>query len=80
MLEPGETGRFKTPIMQAIKDANPDGVMSKNKRKVIVMSVEMLNQRISDVDDALSCLLSWYHKNIFTQSTVKYGDVLISEL
>ena len=44
------------------------------------MSIEMLTQRISDVDDALSSLPLWYHKNISTQSTVKYGGVLISEL
>ena len=66
--------------MQAIQGANPDGVLSKNKRQVTLMNYNVSINKIINVNNTLISLSLWNHKNISHQITDTFGDVSITEL
>ena len=71
---------FKTPMLQAIEGANPEGVADKSKRSVKRMSVSEIAKQMKKIRKASRDLPSWYHDKIVSTSPTQKGEVVVHEL
>ena len=71
---------FKTPMLQAIEGANPEGVAAKSKRSVKQMSVSEITKQVKKICKASRDLPSWYHDKIASTSPTRKGEVVVHEL
>ena len=71
---------FTTPMLQAIKGANPEGVADKCKRSVKQMSVSEITKQVKKICKASRDLPSWYHEKITSTSPTRKGEVVVHEL
>ena len=68
---------FTTPMLQAIKGANPEGVADKCKRSVKRMSVSEITKQVKKICKASRDLPSWYHGKIASTSPTRKEEVVV---
>ena len=71
---------FKTPMLQAIEGANPEGVALRSKRSVKQMSVSEIAKQLKKISKASRDLPSWHHSSVTSASPIRKGEVVVHEL
>mmetsp|Transcript_13746 Transcript_13746/g.20163 ORF Transcript_13746/g.20163 Transcript_13746/m.20163 type:complete len:801 (-) Transcript_13746:170-2572(-) len=71
---------FNTPMLNAIKNIDPCGTKVKDMQKIKRMDKESVLKNINNIQRAIEKFPHWYCSKVNSNSDVRKGEVVISEL